>query len=193
METLTTTANIEQISFREFTIEKNYDRYTVRITYPSKRARLGYKTDAYYSFRRTDISASIMQMNLFVDKFMTQKNAEAEAKEVKKAKLTDARKNFTSPFEVGQILYNSYGYEQTNVSFYQITKIEGKTVTVRQVCQDRTDTGNMSGKTMPIKDEFCGQEIKKIVQIRMWGETLKVYIDGMSEWDGQAKYWSSYY
>lgn len=184
--------NIEVSQFNEFKIEKDFDRYTVRITRPSKRARLGYKTICYYSFKRTDISASIMRMNMFVDQFIQDETKKIAAKEAKKAALKDARKNFECPFTVGQILYDSWGYEQTNVNFYQITKIEGKAVFVREVAQDRTETGFMSGTTMPIANEFVGEEVKKIVQIRVWNDKTHVSLKSLSTWDGRSKHWSAY-
>jgi hypothetical protein len=189
----TTSQNIEKTIFAEFTIAKDFEKYTVLITKPSPRSRLGIKVVCHYSFRRTEISKSIMEMNLFVDKFIDQKTKEEAAKVAKKLALKNARKDFKSPFEVGQILYHSYGYEQTNIEFFQITKIEGKTVFVREICQERTETGNMSGKTMPVKDDFLGEEVKKIVQIRVWNEKTDIYLHNLSTWDGRALYWSSYY
>lgn len=188
----TTTENIEKSTFQEFTIVKNYDLYTVKITRESKRARFGYKMVCHYSFRRNDISASIMQMNMFVDKFIAEKTKAAEAKEQKKAALQAARKEVKHSFEVGQIFYKSWGYEQTNVNFYQITAIKGKTVILREVAQNRTETGWLTGTCSAIKNEFIGEEIKKVIQIRMYNDKVIVDINNVSPWDGRPLHWSAY-
>ncbi len=188
-----TTTNKETITFGQHTIVKDYDKYTVIITKPSPRSRMGIKVVAHYSFRYNDISKSIMTMNLFVDKFIQTETNTALAKEQAKTALAVARKNFNNPYVIGQILYNSWGYDQTNVDFYQVTKTEGKTVFVCKVAQHATESENMSGKTMPVKDSFIGEEIKKVIQVRMYNNKTSSYIKGLSEWDGQPKYYSSYH
>ncbi|HCB5058448.1 TPA: hypothetical protein M0F96_004014 [Salmonella enterica subsp. enterica serovar Paratyphi C] len=42
---------------------------------------------------------------------------------------------------VGDIFVASWGYEQTNVSFYQVISLHGKTtVTVREICANTQHT-----------------------------------------------------
>jgi hypothetical protein len=191
--TMTTTAeNIEKTTFGEYTIAKDFGKYTVLITKPSPRSRMGIKVVAHYSFRRTDVSRSIMDMNMFVDKFIDTKTKEEAAKTAKKQALQNARKEFVNPYKVGQILYHSWGYDQTNVDFYQVIEAKGKTIVVREVAQDRTETGFMSGQTMPIKDEFIGEAIKKVIQVRMYNDKVSTYVNDMWDWDGHSIGWSSY-
>lgn len=195
MDTTTTTPNIETVTYESFTIAKDFSKFTVLITKPSPRARLGIKVVHHYSFRCTEISKSIMRMNLFVDKFIAEQQAKAKGKQDKKTILEDARKNFVNPFAVGQILYESGGYEQTNVYFYQIVKSEKKTIVLRQIHQERTDTGFMSGTTIGIKDSFVSdKEITKRIQVRVWSDNKPhIYVNDLSVWDGKPKYWSSYH
>lgn len=188
----TTTENIQKSTFGEYTIAKDFEKFTVLITKPSPRSRLGIKIVYHYSFRRTDISASIMQMNQFVDKFIGSKEQEEKAKAAKKEALKNARKEFTNPYTVGQILYYTWGYDQTNVNFYQVIEATGKTIVVRELAQDRTETGFMCGKATAIKDEFIGEPIKKVIQIRMYNDKVSTYVNDMWNWDGHAIGWSSY-
>lgn len=74
----------------------------------------------------------------------------------RRAERRAARKAATHELEVGDIVYTSWGYEQTNVDFYQVVRVvSAKTVEVRQVAQQTTETGFMSGDTVPLKDQFC--------------------------------------
>lgn len=199
----TTTKNIETSEFLGFTIEKNFTAFTVRITRKSTRARFGYKTVCYFSFKRfTKVEgqavlselASINAMNDFVSKFEKEQMDKLALVEEKKNAIKNARKNFVNPFTKGQILYDSWGYEQTNVNFYEVVELKGKTITVREIAQDRNHNHSfMSGTTMPVKGEFIGNEIKKVIQVRCYDGKISTSIKGMYTWDGKPKHYSSYH
>lgn len=189
------TTNKEQTTYGNYTIAKDFNTYTVLITRPSPRARLGIKVVHHYSFRGTDPSKSALRMNSFVDKFIQEQEKVAQSKLNRKSILDDARRNFKNPFSIGDILYKSWGYEQTNVNFFQVTEAKGKTITVRELQQKRNETGFMSGTTVALKDEFASDEqITKRIQIRVWNENEPPHIDvsDLSRWDGKPLYWSSY-
>jgi len=101
--------------------------------------------------------------------------------------------------EIGDIFVDEWGYEQTNVDFYQVVKATAKTVTVRQVEQDSTETTfpasdirTMSGYTTPIKGRFAGSE--RVKHPYEWEG--RVYIKsqyGSSKlWDGKPQGWTGY-
>jgi hypothetical protein len=54
----------------------------------------------------------------------------------------------TTEIKVGSIFASSWGYEQTNVSFYRVVKATAKTVTVQQVKSERVTSGDMCGKVI---------------------------------------------
>ena len=63
--------------------------------------------------------------------------------------------------KVGDIVYTSWGYDQTNVDFYAVTRIGTHCAWVRPVAQDSEATGYMSGRcwpAMPIR--FIGPETR---------------------------------
>jgi hypothetical protein len=186
--------NLEVSTFGIFTIAKDYDNYTVKITREAKRSRLGYKTLYYYTYKSiADISARIMRMNLFVDKFIEEQKAQISKKAEAKSALQKLRQEVKNPFEVGQILYKTWGYEQTNVNFYQVISVKGKTVILRELEQQRTEKGYMYGTTMPIKDSFNGGEFKRILQVRIYNGTTHVSLKDVSTWHGTPVSYSSYY
>src|SRR4051812_46874507 len=112
-ETIEKTAqSIEKSQFGIYSIEKDYNRYTVRITRQSKgRYHLGVKIVHYVGFNfYKDISMKVMRMNMFVEKFINDENQRQAEKKAQKLAVEEARKEFKNPYHVGQILYRSWGY-----------------------------------------------------------------------------------
>ena len=93
-------------------------------------------------------------------------------------------------FEVGTILSSSWGYDQTNVDFYQVVNIVSKrTIEMRAIAQEKKCDAIDSGTTIPMKDKFIGDVTRHLVTqdyIR-----LSSY-SGASLWSGNPMYWSSY-
>lgn len=72
--------------------------------------------------------------------------------------------------KVGDIFEMSWGYDQTNVNFFQVTRMTPKGVCVREIGSkgvEGSDTGCMSQMTTAVKDSFltrsqwCGDENKE--------------------------------
>jgi len=69
-------------------------------------------------------------------------------------------------YTVGTILCNSWGYEQTNIDYYQVTKCSksGATVEVRPIASKHiANTGFMSDTVGPNPGAFTGEAFKKRV------------------------------
>lgn len=68
--------------------------------------------------------------------------------------------------EPGTILRSSWGYEQTNVDFYQVIRRTAKCVTIRRIRSATAEfSGAMAGKCIPLPNEYNGQpERKKILE-----------------------------
>jgi hypothetical protein len=89
-------------------------------------------------------------------------NSENERKAIKK----EAQKNMNHNFVEGSIIYNSWGYDQTNIDFYQIVEVKAKSVILRAIASSyvKGSEGFMCANVKPIKDYFVGEPIlKKIV------------------------------
>lgn len=72
---------------------------------------------------------------------------------------------WVNPLKVGEILYTSWGYDQTNVEFFAVTRVSGRRVWVREIASDGEQTGFMSGRcwpAMPIR--FVGDETMHTAQ-----------------------------
>lgn len=59
--------------------------------------------------------------------------------------------------QVGDVLVSTWGYEQTNVDYYQVTRLVGSTmVELRKIAQDKSADSYMSGECTPIPGHFIG-------------------------------------
>jgi len=108
-----------------------------------------------------------------------------------KASLKAKRNSFKHTLKVGDLLRCSWGYDQTNVDFYQVTDLIGKTmVEIRPVAGNYEETGFMSGTTTASKGHFIGDPMKKRV-----GEGNAVRIASYASaypYDGKPTYESHY-
>jgi hypothetical protein len=86
-------------------------------------------------------------------------------------------KPYENPYSVGDVLYSSWGSDQTNISFYQAIKINGLSITVRpikalthhnkEIQKDakgrEIEVDTMTSEKAPALNEFDGKEITKKV------------------------------
>jgi hypothetical protein len=64
--------------------------------------------------------------------------------------------------EVGDVLKTCWGYEQTNVEWFQVTALIGKRmVELREIAADAEETGWLRGNTVPMVDSFKGEPIRR--------------------------------
>jgi len=102
------------------------------------------------------------------------------------------QKAFKTSLQVGDVLYSSWGYDQTNIDWYQVVEVKpsGKSVVIRRIAGDTIENGFMSGYTTPCPDHFVGEEQLKRVQV---GDTLTITSYASAwKWDGKPKYCSWY-
>lgn len=104
------------------------------------------------------------------------------------------RRNFTSTLKCGDILCSSWGYDQTNVDFYQIVERTGRVgVIIRKISSTTFDsvTGiRLVDQVLPVKDSFISEPIRKKIGVRNY-----IRIASFSHatlWDGSAQYRTSY-
>lgn len=115
-----------------------------------------------------------------------------------KAAIAERRKARNAPHnvEVGAIFYSSWGYEQTNVDFYQVTRvISDRSVEIRKIGQSSTTTGHDTGTCVAVKDAFLPKAEPERKMVAMSGGKPSLTIDGhhASLWDGHPTRWSSYH
>lgn len=109
-----------------------------------------------------------------------------------KAERRASRKAEARKVEVGGLYYTSWGYDQTNVDFYEVVELVGKTsAKVRPIARTDASNGNepwMTGKAIPAAGEFKGPA--KLV--RVTGDAFKIDGNHAHRWDGRPVNWTAY-
>jgi len=64
--------------------------------------------------------------------------------------------------KIGDVFYTSWGYDQTNVEFFQVVGFtpSKKSVRLKEINKEYKETGYMSGVSFPQRDSFKDQNIK---------------------------------
>lgn len=114
----------------------------------------------------------------------------------RKQERQDAKKNFQHGIKVGDIFYSSWGYDQTNVDWYEVVSApEGtKMVIVREIGGHAVSSSSGSDKVVPVPGHFVGPPLRKIPQYGGPGGKayLKVTDDHWAHaWDGKPKHETS--
>lgn len=112
-----------------------------------------------------------------------------------KKKRQDDKKNFLHGLEVGAILYSSWGYEQTNVNFYEVTDVKGKQVILRPIAQKTVKEDAYYESVVPAPGRFTGPAIRRTPS-GTHPSNVSVKINSSqyaSLWDGRPKQQSGAY
>lgn len=86
----------------------------------------------------------------------------AEYKAARKAKAAEAQANHG--VKVGDVFRSSWGYDQTNVDYYQVVAIGNKTATFCKIAQLAESNGYLQGDCVPAPNQFIGKPFKKLIQ-----------------------------
>lgn len=75
------------------------------------------------------------------------------------------KKAWVNPLTVGTILYTSWGYDQTNVEFYIVTRVSGRRTWIREIAGDSESTGYDQGRCWPaVPVRMVGEETMHTAQ-----------------------------
>lgn len=137
----------------------------------------------HFAFRDAD------EREAFISRWV-EKQAAGQAQRQERAA---ARKSETHAFSVGDILVSSWGYEQTNVDFYEVVKVvSAKTVELRPIestCTPDAGVGAMTGKAVPQPGAYAGESFRK----RASGDRVSLCsYRSATRWGGQPMAWTSY-
>ena len=114
-----------------------------------------------YRFRSAERMAEFCME--WIEKVERNINAEKARKEQKKI----AQQNMKHNFKVGQVLYNSWGYDQTNIDFYQVIESKEKSIILREIASSYVagSEGYMCANVKPVENAFVGEPILKRVVV----------------------------
>jgi hypothetical protein len=90
--------------------------------------------------------------------------------------------------KTGTILYSTWGYDQTNVCFYVVTKVSGTMATVQRVKGRMVESGDMCGKLVP-GETPTGSPIRRKIK----NNSIKVdSCEWATIWHGRAVSYTAY-
>ena len=103
-----------------------------------------------------------------------------------KAKQKQERADYKHDYVVGDILSSSWGYDQTNVDFYQVLAVAGKAVTLREVASKTVRQEHGADYVVAVPGHFTGPPMKRLVQE---GGRVKINDSERAyKWDGKPQY-----
>jgi hypothetical protein len=71
-----------------------------------------------------------------------------------KAERRAERTAWVPDYKVGDLFRTCWGYDQTNVEYFEVIEAKGKYVIVREIAQETITTGFNQGKTVPMPGQF---------------------------------------
>lgn len=74
------------------------------------------------------------------------------------------RNAYRNHYQVGTILRTCWGYEQTNVDFYEVTKVTGQMVDVRKLNCESVETAWCQGQAVPLPGDYSGPPLRRRAQ-----------------------------
>lgn len=100
-----------------------------------------------------------------------------------------------NPFKVGDVLVSSWGYEQTNVDFYQVEAVTPCGVTVRKLLAENIEHSGDRGTCVPLVGQF--NPSAKPVRARVKGlpgsdPHIRINHGLATVWNGKPQRWTSY-
>lgn len=141
------------------------------------------KPARFYAFR------SVEARDKALADYVSERTREEDAKR--------ERRNTPHGLQAGDIVYSTYGYEQTNVNFYEVVRIVSeRSAVVREIEADKVEdgAGAMCGKATPRPGVFTPKSVEATRRATGW-ERLgagKEWRGELVKWDGRPCRYSSY-
>lgn len=92
--------------------------------------------------------------------------------------------------KVGDVWYSSWGCEQTNIDYYEVTKTTKCSVWLTPIAQRDEEDGWCSGTTTPRPGHYTGKP--KMYRITSYGTARVTSYADAHPWDGKPKRFSTY-
>lgn len=106
-----------------------------------------------------------------------------------KAERLEERRNFQHGLQAGDILYSSWGYDQTNINFYEVIEAGAKEVIIREVAQKTTGSEMAAEYVVPVPGKYVGPALRR----RPASGGVKIdSSQRATKWDGRPKSQTAY-
>lgn len=129
---------------------------TGQVSLKAWRGQGGNKAAFYYGF------STMQRAEIYAAEYVRQEQGRHQRRAAQVAERQAKRANLKASdhWMVGDTVYTSWGYDQTNVEFFQVVALKARSVVVRQVSENNSDHGQPGGgKTAPRRYEYIGPEV----------------------------------
>jgi hypothetical protein len=110
----------------------------------------------------------------YVSEWLKSQDAFVERKVARKAE-EQAKRAAGHKLKVGDVLRSSWGYDQTNIDYYEVVELVGKcNVKVREIGAESVETGFMSGQCVPVAGSYIEGKAAKLCRVTPAGDSVKV-------------------
>jgi hypothetical protein len=165
------------------------DKSYAVVRFPGKRG-------TYFPYKTPEVS--LRHAEEYLAEEMTRDIQRAESKAKHKAEKAKADAEAPALVNVGDIFYTSWGYDQTNIDFYQVVSKTGQMAVIRELCQTSERTYQDGGVCSAVKDSFKNDALplKKRIQGSSYSnKPTEPYFKIASyawahKWDGHPKSYS---
>lgn len=93
-------------------------------------------------------------------------------------------------YQIGDILYASWGYDQTNINFYRVVRTTAATITIEEIGKDVKEDGLMCGKATPNGVAKNDKIVTK--RVGKYGRVKLSSFEYARKWDGKPMFCSWY-
>jgi hypothetical protein len=120
-------------------------------------------------------------------------NTLTENSKIKSAAQASSKTMCVEGVEIGDVFISSWGYEQTNIDFYQVVGVTSKSLKLRKIAQVKNYNIDQTsgGTTTPKKDEFISDVFTRRYLLKHNAVKIsdRIYAD---LWDGKPESFTSY-
>ena len=138
------------------------------------------KPAKHYSFK------SVERREEYVQEIFGNVKANAEYKKEKAAKAKAAKAEAANTVKVGDIFDTCWGYDQTNVEFYQVVAKKGQMIDVIKIGQVTVESNQSCDYVAPNPERKIGEVMTK--RINQYGGFKAHECSNASPYGGQPKY-----
>jgi hypothetical protein len=135
------------------------------VTVNNLRAKKAWNAPIYNYYFKDEAARDVWIKNFVSNVTAHQKRIDDRKKE---------RREFINPAKIGDVLESSWGYEQTNVDYYQVTKVMGKMVEIREIgarsVPGSTYSHGMADEVKPAQNHFIADAKKLIKKVMPAGK-----------------------
>lgn len=161
--------------------------YTTREGKPAAMAFHGTRGKADWIFR----FQTTRERDDYIARYLATLKEQAKNKAAHKA----AKTQYINPWKAGDVLVSTWGYDQTNVDFYQVIKATAKTVTIRPIESEPVpgSEGFMCNMVLPVRGSFKDDMLAPR-KVTPWqgGEYIVIGNHTAHKWEGKPVYQSWY-